>query len=120
MCQALNVNRYPKNTMTIIWSGVEFSGPYLMGAYSLPKSSGVYAIMGQTQPNTYTILYFGESGNFDERINVFHHKYDCWKRQAGSISNIYFGLHGMANSTTNERLTLEAWLIQKHSPTCNY
>jgi excinuclease UvrABC nuclease subunit len=105
--------------MTITWSGVEFVGPYRMDAYSLPKSSGVYAIMSQTQPNTYKILYFGESGNFEERITAFHHRYDCWKRQAGSISNMYFGLHQMT-STINERLTLEAWLIQKHSPICNY
>jgi hypothetical protein len=106
--------------MTIVWGETGFRGPHLFGSCMMPTSSGVYAIMIKTDSNTYKIIYFGESSKFDERITSFHHKYDCWKRQAGSDIGIYFGLHVMPTSTLDYRLQLESSLIQRFNPVCNY
>jgi excinuclease UvrABC nuclease subunit len=106
--------------MSITWGNTEFSGPYLLTRYTIPQAAGVYAIMERLADGRYRILYFGETSNFEERITSFHHKFQCWKRQAGSIDNVYFGLHGMSYSTQNQRLQLESELIQQYNPSCNY
>lgn len=105
--------------MTITWSKTEFNGPHSLSQCGMPTSSGLYAIMIQTVSNTYKIVYFGESSNFNERVNLSHHKYDCWINQSGSENKIYFGLHVMPNSTPDQRRELESFLIQKFNPNCN-
>ena len=105
--------------MTIVWDNIEFTGPHSLSSCEMPESSGVYAIMTQSSPNRYTVIYFGESSNFNERINSSHEKYDCWKSKSGSKWGIYFGLHVMPNSTVEQRRRLESRLIQNLSPSCN-
>jgi excinuclease UvrABC nuclease subunit len=120
VCQALNVNCKINQIMTIVWDNTRFEGPYLMSRYSIPNGAGVYAIMKHREGTWYDIIYFGESANFEERITAYHHKFECWKRQAGTIDNVYFGIHNMGYSTQNQRLQLEGELIERYKPNCNY
>lgn len=109
--------------MTITWGGIEFTGPHMLSFCPTGNSSGLYAIMIKpdptNEPNTYTIIYFGETENFEERLTSSHHKYDCWNQRIGSDGEIYYGLHIMPNSTEEQRRELEGLLIEKHNPICN-
>lgn len=71
------------------------------------------------RPETYTILYFGESGNLDDRGFSTHHKRQCWINHADSLANVYVGLHLMPASTEQERQLVESKLVSKYQPPCN-
>jgi hypothetical protein len=110
--------------MSITWGNMSFDGPYSITNCDPPYRAAVYAIMMKPQPrnkpDTYRILYFGESSNLSERgFYRSHHKYDCWIKQAGSESNLYIGIHLMPNSTVSERQNIETALIKQYNPVCN-
>lgn len=109
--------------MTITWGGIEFTGPHILSKCPTSNDSGLYSIMKKpdpiSKPDTYTIIYFGESEDFSQRITSSHHKYDCWKKQAGSENGIYYGLNILPSSTEEKRREIESQLIEKYHPTCN-
>ena len=110
--------------MSIKWGNVDFNGPYSIALWDPPYRAALYAIMIKpdqyNKPETYQIIYFGESSNLSERgFYSSHHKYNCWVEQAGSLSNLYIGIHAMPNSTKDERTKLETALIAKFKPACN-
>ncbi|MGI0007351.1 MAG: GIY-YIG nuclease family protein [Nitrosotalea sp.] len=109
--------------MTIAIGNAQFTGPHFLTACPTGNSSGLYAIMIKpdpvSKPDDYTLIYIGETSNFEERLTTSHHRYDCWKRQAGSEDKIFYGLHVMKSSTEAQRLDLESDLIQQHDPICN-
>jgi len=57
--------------MTIEWGRITFKGPYPATNWDPPYRASLYAIMMKpdlkNKPNTYKILYFGESGNLSDR-----------------------------------------------------
>ncbi len=97
--------------MTITWNNTVFSEPELLSSWDPPLRAAVYAIVMRPNPvgnpTSFTILYFGESGNLDERGFDSHHKRDCWLEQVNSEADLYVGIHLMPNSTAEERRTLE-------------
>lgn len=98
--------------MTITWGDVKFDGPYPATSWNPPKKAAVYAIMRKpdpkNKPETYRIMYFGESGNLSDRgFWRSHHKYKCFVDKAGSEANIYIGVHAMPNSTAEQRRAVE-------------
>jgi len=109
--------------MTITWGEVQFTGPHILNSCEIPNQSGLYAIMVKedpiNQPKNYTIIYFGESENFSERVTSNHHKFDCWTKQVGSDNLIFYGLHIMENSTEEQRGGLELKQINRFNPSCN-
>ena len=110
--------------VSIEWGDVSFEGPYPIIDWEPPYSDAVYAMMikpdPKNKPDTYRILYFGESSNLSERgFYRSHHKYDCWLQHAGSESNLYIGIHRMPNSTVEERRKVESKLIEQYHPACN-
>jgi len=110
--------------MSITWGNNVFDGPYKITEWDPPYRAGVYSIMykknPKTKPNTFSILYFGESGNLDDRgFFQSHHKYDCWIKYAETEDNLYIGIHLMPNSTEEERRRVESDLIDEYSPPCN-
>jgi len=109
--------------MNIVYGNYQFDGPHPIKSFRPLYRAGIYAIMlfdSRITPMPYNILYFGESGNLSERdFNTSHHKYNCWLRYAGSIENLYIGVHLMPNSTEQQRCTLESELINMYSPVCN-
>jgi len=110
--------------MSIKWGQVNFEGPYRLDSWKPPYRAGIYAIMmkpdPQNKPNTYKILYFGESENMSERgFYKNHHKYNCWLREAGSLRNLFIGYYLMPDSTLFQRKSLEQQLIDQYKPKCN-
>ena len=113
--------------MTIVWGKskeIRFEGPHLITRWDPPLRAAIYAIMMKSdhvnEPHTYTILYFGESGNLSERgFYKNHQAYDCWINKAGGESNLFIGIYMMPNSIEHERKKIEQELISEYSPTCN-
>ena len=71
--------------MTIVWgrgTEVKFDGPTPIRKWEPPRCAAVYAIMikpdPSNKPNTFRIIYFGESGNLSDRgFCESHQKYNC-------------------------------------------
>lgn len=109
--------------MTITWGGIQFSEPESLSVWDPPFRAAVYAIMLQPDPignpTSYRILYFGESGNLEERGFDSHHKRQCWVDQVNSINDLFIGIHLMADSTAEQRRDLESILLGKYNPACN-
>ena len=107
--------------MSITWGNYSFDGPYQITGWNPPYRSAVYAIMKKaSEPNSYTIIYFGESENLSERGFISsHHKYSCFIDEAGAESNLYIGIYLMPNSTQEERQAVESKLVSKYNPACN-
>lgn len=110
--------------MSITWGNKTFNGPYPITNWDAPDRAGVYAVMIRldppNEPDTYRIIYFGESGDLSERgFCKSHHKYHCWIDKAGSESNLYIGIHLMPNSTVEDRKKTESGLVNKYNPICN-
>ena len=109
--------------MTITWGDTIFEGPFPATSWDPPRKAAVYAIMmkpdPKNKPDTFRILYFGESGNLNDRgFWKSHHKYDCFIKEASSESNLYIGIHLMPNSTTTEREEVEKKLNDQYNPRC--
>ena len=109
--------------MTITWGGIKFDGPTKATEWDPPQKAAIYSIMRKpdekTKPNTYRIMYFGESGNLEERgFWKSHHKYECFKVKVGAVSNIYIGIHAMPGSTQDERKAVEDKLLEEYNPEC--
>lgn len=110
--------------MIITLGDVKFDGPYPITQWDPPYRAAVYSIMIKpdptNKPDTYRIIYFGESGNLSERgFYKVHHKYQCWLQQAKSESNIYIGIYKMPESTQEQRTEVEQKLITQYKPVCN-
>lgn len=109
--------------MTIKWGEISFEGPYPATSWIPPRKAAVYAIMikpdPKNKPQTYRILYFGESGNLSERgFWKSHHKYECFIKEAGSESNLYIGFHAMPGSTEDQRREIEKKLNDQYNSNC--
>lgn len=110
--------------MSTIWGETEFEGPFPMEEWNPPRNAAVYAIMMRpdsiSKPNTYRVIYFGESGNLSDRGFLrSHEKFGCWINAAGSTANLYIGIHQMPGSTASQRGSLESKLVAQYRPACN-
>lgn len=110
--------------MSIKWGNYDFDGPFKLDDWEAPYRAAVYAIMYKNDPignpDTYSIVYFGESTNLSERgFPWSHEKSSCWERKAGSRGNLYIGVHYMPDSTGEDRREVEQALIQPFNPPCN-
>jgi len=103
--------------MSIKWGKYQFKGPYQISTWNPPYRAAIYAIMKKgSKPNTYTIIYFGESGNLSERGFVkSHHKYQDFIKDAGSENNLYIGFLLMPNSSAEQRRKVESALKTKYN-----
>ena len=108
----------------IKWCNIDFDGPYSIVNWKPPFRAAVYAIMmkpnPRNKPDTYRILYFGQSSNLSERgFFRSHQKYICCIDEAGDESNLYIGIYLMPNSSEEERNEIEDKLIYEYQPVCN-
>ncbi len=105
--------------MPITWGGTTFTTPIRITTWEAPYGAAVYAISIRTD-SSFPPIYFGESGNLDERGFIRnHHSYQCWLREAGSEQDIYISVYSMPNSTEEERRRIEQRLIDQYHPVCN-
>ena len=108
--------------MAINWGHFKFEPIELLSTWEPPSvGGGIYAIMFKkdhvNKPDTYAVLYFGETSKFSTRgIDDTHHKYNCWKFHAYQtelyVSVAYFFTEG-------QRKQAEKLLITKYKPECN-
>ena len=83
---------------------------------------GLYVILvadSSAYPRQFRPLYFGESGNMNERVATSHEHYDNWCRAAGGAENIRVAYCWMFGSTKEERVAVESALIEHYGPQCN-
>ena len=110
--------------MSISLNDINFDGPYPITYLDPHYRAAVYTIMCKddpaNKPNEYTLIYVGESGDLSERgFYRSHQKYECWIKYAGSVQNLYIGIHLMPDSTPADRRQIESDLITHLSPDCN-
>ena len=106
--------------MTITWNSVEFTSPRKIAEWDPPMRAAIYAVsIPSEQPNTYTLIYVGESGNLSVRgFYRDHHKFGCWLNKAGTLDNIYISLRLMPDSTPEQRRAVEAQVIGSWQLAC--
>jgi hypothetical protein len=99
----------------------QFSEPTAFGTAWLPKSSGIYVILGidwTGSPRPYRPIYFGKAVDLAGRVGASHEKYGEWCRAAGGADKLYVAYHLMLGSDAH-RAAIEESLIRHHSPECN-
>ena len=89
---------------------------------SATPDPGVYVILvgdNSARPRPFRALYFGQSGNMNERVTSSHERYGDWCRAAGGADNLRVAYHWMFGSTQGERESIESGLIEYYRPECN-
>jgi len=88
---------------------------------SLLSRACIYTIwtMNANDANQYTLLYIGQTGDAQTRIDKNHHKYQSWVNNA--IRGLFVAFLPMPSSqyTSAQRLQTETALIQRYRPVCN-
>lgn len=82
--------------------------------------AGIYSIWAKNYDNqTFTMIYVGETGDFEQRLDESHHKYKAWLENArnGLFVSIY--LMPTAQYSKEMRLATEQNLINQYKPICN-
>ncbi len=111
--------------MTIKWDGEHsFTREGSLSNWDPPNRAGVYVIAyrkdPKKEPDTYSAIYVGESGNLDDRGFSNHHKKQCWLDHVNdNEGRLAVYLHLMPNSTVDERRKIESKVIEKRNPPCN-
>ncbi len=106
--------------MTITWGEVKFTSPVKATKWTPPKKAALYAIQYQkdpeSKPDTFTLIYIGESGNLSERgFWKNHHKYDCFMKYAREESNLYISIFAMPGSREEDRKNKEQEVLSHYS-----
>ena len=89
---------------------------------TIPRAA-IYTIWtydSSSEKNPYPLLYVGQSGNLEERLDKSHHKYQCWVSHA--ISNTLLAGYWLTPSeqySADKRKQLESDLIAAYKPVCN-
>ena len=89
------------------------SYPFTVFPYGTPLAavSGVYAVL-RDERTTWSVLYIGQTGDLSERFDNHHHAADfAWHRASH--------LAAIGASTEEQRLAIEADLVQHHAPPIN-
>lgn len=104
---------------------LQFSGPSLLKYWTPPKTSGLYAILSFSnglllKPNTWSVLYIGETGDLSDRgFPTSHHAYQRWISASGSSDNLYIAAYLTQFLTPAQRRKYEQQLISEYQPPCN-
>ena len=98
--------------------GLTFEGPYRLGSRFICPCPGVYAILCRGLQGRHTILYIGESGRVNERVDSGHHKWSCFHELRGRPLIAFYVMPG---SSQRERRAVERELLGRadYRPPCN-
>ena len=107
--------------MAINYGDLSFGKIEPLSSWDPPSHGGIYAITYrpdyQNKPDTYRIIYFGQTDKFQGRgIDETHHSYKCWKEKAGK-NRLYVSIHQDDNDAS--RKSKEKKLIEQYTPSCN-
>jgi hypothetical protein len=115
-------NLYGSPRAGIRFNNQTFTEPVPFPPALPPVSSGIYAILvpdADCTPRPYRVIYFGESGNFHERVTESHERYDDWIKEAGGIENTYVAFCPTPLLKEEQRRWVENDLIARYRPACN-
>ena len=106
-------------------AGYPFEGPRVLGGWTAPERSAVYAVMYKPdpvrKPEEYGVLYVGHSDDLStERLPFDHSAAPCWlSRVDNKRFDLYIGSYEApgANARHREQITRE--LIAIYHPGCN-
>ncbi|MBA2840923.1 hypothetical protein HNP87_001455 [Methanococcus maripaludis] len=71
---------------------------------------GLYAVFTESSTDgRYSVLYVGETGNYDGRGFSNHHKRPCWEQRKNR--NLYIAIHKTPNQTADDRREIESEII---------
>lgn len=103
------------DTPTIDWPGAS-GKTYTYYIYpwdaDLAAKAGNYCFAKEVSPGKWTPLYFGQTGNFEDRFDG-HHKWDCAEKRGATH------IHAHLNARESDRLAEESDLVKKWNPPCN-
>lgn len=107
--------------MAINWGDLDFEEITPLDSWEAPKYGGIYAITFRpdykNKPNTYRVIYFGETDKFEGRgIGNSHHKFKCWEDSSNG-NRLYISIHRDDND--DSRQSKEKKLIERYTPACN-
>jgi len=101
-------------------SGEEYDFDIYTDKGSLPRNSGVYALLchKHSEKHHYSILYIGEAGNVHERLTSGNHNgLKCAEKVCSNV--LHFGVYDTIDLSRKERLEIEKDLTNKYNPPCN-
>ena len=87
-----------------------------------PVASGIYAILvldESCRPRPFRAIYFGESGNFLDRITEKHERFGDWTLEAGGVANTYVAFCPTPLLKEEQRRWVKNDLITRYRPICN-
>lgn len=102
----------------------DFSDPVPLDGWVPPRRAGLYAILlpdRNARPLPYRVIYFGESGNMDDRGFSTHHARMSWMLEAAASGGGVLHVATMLwpNSTPEDRRAVERYLCNLYRPDCN-
>jgi hypothetical protein len=115
-------NLYRRPRAGIRFNNRTFTEPAPFGLALPPVASGIYAVLvadASCSPRPFRAIYFGESGNFQERVTASHEHYDDWLREAGDVANTYVAFCPTPLLKEVQRRWIENDLIARYRPACN-
>lgn len=99
-----------------------FTEPAPFSLALAPVSSGIYAILApdaSCRPRPFRVIYFGESGNFSQRVTEQHDRLNDWRGEAGGAANLYVAFCPTPLLKHQQRRWVEHDLVARYRPACN-
>lgn len=105
-------------------AGYSFKGPRVLGGWTPPAESGVYAILKrpdpEAKPETYAVLYIGESEDLSEEGFPFRHpQAPCWIKRAESKWQLHICTYQFQGGGQAHREEMVRELVAIYEPNCN-
>jgi len=99
-----------------------FTEPVRFSLALVPVSSGIYAILAadaSCRPRPFRAIYFGESGDFTQRVTRDHARFSDWTSEAGEAANLFVAFCPTPLLRAQQRRWVEHDLIARYRPACN-
>ena len=115
-------NKVAAPSAGIAFSNRAFTEPAPFSLALAPVSSGIYAILvpdDSCQPRPFRAIYFGESGNFLQRVTDDHERFNDWAAEACGAANLYVAFCPTPLLRDHQRRWVEYDLIARYRPACN-
>ncbi|HEU5113571.1 MAG TPA: hypothetical protein VFU96_09645 [Acidimicrobiia bacterium] len=106
-------------------AGYPFEGPRVLGGWTAPERSAVFAVMYKPdparKPEEYGVIYVGHSDDLSsERFPFDHPRAGCWlERVGGKKFDLYIGIYEAPGANARHREQIVRELIAIYHPGCN-
>lgn len=99
-----------------------FEGPYTLGGWTPPESSGIFAVMYRenTRTERFAVIYVGEAENFADVGFPFHHlQSPCWIGRIESKWKLSVAYLPVPGASASIRQAIVESLVTVYNPVCN-